>query len=144
MRPVPRLSYFDRTFNRFQVEPWFNSAMRAKIINGAILAERMRAYDAIQGPRVGDWLDTPKGQFRIAHRLTDAVQPTMYTAEENHGFYLGGAISYSGSLGEPVQLSRMYDSGEKRAASVWIFSENDVRAHNSVYLKADFRIFRLI
>jgi hypothetical protein len=144
MRPVPRPIYFDRDLNRFQVEPWFNAAMRAKIINNAILAECMRAYDAIQGPRVGDWIDTPKGQFRIALRSKDSVQPTMYTAEENHGFYLGGAISYSGSLGEPVQLDRLQPTEEKRTAPVWIFSENDVRAHNSVYLQADFRIFRLI
>ena len=146
MRPVPNPIYFDRSMelNRFQVEPWFNSAVSASIKNAIILAERMRDYDAIQGPRVGDWLDTPKGQFRIALCSKDTIQPTMYTAEENQGFYLGGAISYSGSLGEPVQLSRMYDSGEKRAALVWFFSENDVRAHNSVYQKADFRIFRLI
>ena len=145
MRPVPRPIYFDRSMeqNRFQVEPWFNAAMRAKIINNAILAECMRAYDAIQGPRVGDWIDTPKGQFRIALRSTDSVQPTMYTAEENQGFYLDGTISYSGSLGEPVQLDRLQPTEEKRAALVWIFSENDVRAHNSVYQKADFRVFRL-
>jgi hypothetical protein len=146
MRPVPRPIYFDRSMeqNRFQVEPWFNSAVSASIKNAIILAERMRAYDAIQGPRVGDWLDTPKGQFRIAYRMTDAVQPTMYTAEENQGFYLGGAISYSGSLDEPVQLDRLQPTEEKRAALVWFFSENDVRAHNSVYQKADFRVFRLI
>jgi hypothetical protein len=146
MRPVPRPIYFDRSMeqNRFQVEPWFNSAVSASIVNAIILAERMRDYDAIQGPRVGDWLDTPKGKFRIALRSKDSVQPTMYTAEENHGFYLGGAISYSGSLGEPVQLDRLQPTEEKRAGLVWIFSENDVRAHNSVYLKADFRVFRLI
>ncbi len=59
-------------------------------------------------------------------------------------FVLGGAISYSGSLGEPIQLDRLQPTEEKRTAPVWIFSENDVRAHNSVYLQADFRIFRLI
>lgn len=144
MRPVPRPIYFDMDLDRFQVEPWYTDAVRASIINAVILAERMRDYDAIQGPRVGDWLDTPKGQFRIALCSKDTIQPTMYTAEENHGFYLGGAISYSGSLGEPVQLDQLQPTEEKRAALVWFFSENDVRAHNSVYQKADFRVFRLI
>jgi hypothetical protein len=103
----------------------------------------MRAYDAIRGARVGDWLDTPKGQFRIAHHWGESVQPTMYTAEENQGFYLGSAISYSGSLGNSIPLDHLQPTEEKRAALVWFFNEDEVRAHNAVYLKADFRVFRL-
>jgi hypothetical protein len=143
MRPIPRPIYFDRDSNRYEVEPWFNSAVRASIINAAILAERMKVYDAIAGARVGDWLDTPNGQFRIAYHLKDSVQPTMYTAEENQGFYLGSPISYSGSLGSPIPLDQLQPTEETRSALVWIFSENEVRAHNAVYLQADFRVFRL-
>jgi hypothetical protein len=143
MRPIPRPIYFDRDSNRYEVEPWFNSAVRASIINAAILAERMKVYDAIAGARVGDWLDTPNGQFRIAYHLKDSVQPTMYTAEENQGFYLGSAISYSGSLGNSIPLDQLQPTEETRSALVWIFSENEVRAHNAVYLQANFRVFRL-
>lgn len=48
---------------------------RARPINEAILSERMRVYDAIQGPCVGDWVDTPKGQFRIAHHCAGISLP---------------------------------------------------------------------
>lgn len=116
---------------------------RARPINEAILAERMRVYSAIEGPRVGDWVDTPAGQFRIAHHWGDSVQLSSY-AGDHYGIYLSvGSASYSGGLDSPIPISQILPTEETRLATVWFFSENYVCAHNAVYLKADFRVFRL-
>jgi hypothetical protein len=116
---------------------------RARPINEAILAERMKAYDAIKGPRVGDWVDTPVGRFRIAHHWGDSVQLSSYAGDHN-GIYLSvGSASYSGGLDSPIPIGRIMPTEETRTATVWFFSENYVCAHNAVYLKTDFRVFRL-
>ena len=143
MRPLPLPMYFDMDSKRYQVEPWFTQAVRARAINAAILAVRMRAYDAIQGARVGDWVDTPEGQFRVALDLGDRVQLSSY-AGDHHGIYLSvGSASYSGGLDAPVPVDQLQPTSETRPATVWFFSENEVRAHHGVYLQADFRVFRL-
>jgi hypothetical protein len=116
---------------------------RARPINEAILSERMRIYDEIKGPRVGDWVDTPKGQFRIAHHWGNRVQLSSYSGD-HHGIYLSvGSASYSGGLDSPIPIGRILPTDETRPATVWFFSENYVCAHNSVHLQANFRVFRL-
>jgi hypothetical protein len=143
MRPLPLPMYFDMDSKRYQVEPWFTEAVRVRAINSAILVVRMRAYDAIQGARVGDWVDTPKGQFRIAHDWGDSVQLSS-SAGDHHGVYLSvGSASYSGGLDSPIPVDRLQPTRETRPGTVWFFSENEVRAHNGIYLQADFRVFRI-
>jgi hypothetical protein len=111
--------------------------------NKAILNVRMKKYDRIAGPRVGDWLDTPAGSYRIAHNWGDSVQPTI-TKGDSGSFYLGsGFLEYSGGLGRAIPSLRIIPTEEKRNAKIWFFSGDEARANNGVSFEISFRVFRV-
>lgn len=99
--------------------------------NYKILAERVAAYNKKKGPRVGDWLRRKDGSMsRLTHDWGDSIQD----GGGRYGrFYLGhGYLSYSGSLNPSVPVSKMVDTGDDKAGSVWFFKDNEVRAHNGI------------
>lgn len=123
--------------------------MNAADINTAILAERMAAYDTIEGPRVGDFVRFADGALaRIAYLWPDDFQPTC----ERFGaasFYLGGHmrdgrgayVSHSGSLDPGVPRHTLTPTAELLDGSVWIFDQDIAGAHRDVRVTAPFRVF---
>ena len=123
--------------------------------NAEILAERIAAYDKIEGPRVGDYLDFAEPQrsryegrtassFRIAHDWGDRVQPACCGGDTG-SFYLSvGSMSYSGGLAPPIPTSRLEATGLHRSGCLWFFSENITGAGRGVHFSAQFRVFRVL
>jgi len=123
--------------------------------NAEILAERIAAYDKIEGPRVGDYLDFPEPQprgyegntassFRIAHDWGDTVQPASCGGDTGSFYFSVGSMSYSGGLTPGILKSRLEATGQHRSGSLWFFSENIAGAGRGVYFQAQFRVFRVL
>ena len=118
--------------------------------NEAILAMRIGAFDKIEGPRVGDWLDFLDGtSARIAHHWGDAVQPASGNGDTGSfylgsSFYLGGGLlSYSGGLEPGIRVERLTFVEKYRSGRLWFFDRDYHRAGGAVHFKAQFRVFNV-
>ena len=123
--------------------------------NAEMLAERIAAYDKIEGPRVGDYLDFAEPQrsgyegrtassFRIAHDWGDRVQPAACGGDTGSFYVSVGSMSYSGGLTPPIPTSRLEATGLHRSGCLWFFSENITGAGRGVHFSAQFRVFRVL
>lgn len=108
--------------------------------NEQILQERTVTYSLKQGPRVGDFLRLPHGEYvRFTHIWDEHIQ-TYY----NGSFYLGnGYISYSGSLDHGIKKSDILPTTETKEGGVWFFDKDMQRAGGGVDYKITFRVFEI-
>ncbi len=104
----------------------------------AILAERTAALDAVDGPRVGDYVDFADGVTRrISYLWPGHAQTSDYGS-----YYLGnGYVSMSGSLFVPVPTDTLALTDEKRDGAVWFFHHDWAQAHNGIGMTIPFRVF---
>jgi hypothetical protein len=116
-------------------------------IDAAILERRSLAYNAISGPRVGDFLETTEGLLRFTHDWDDAIQTTVRPSHPCHGdmsFYLGdGYVEFSGSLDPAIDKTKLRDTGEQREGTFWFFHHDYKTAHNGVPCKMQCRVYRM-
>lgn len=117
-------------------------------IDAGILAVRERAFNEMQGPRVGDYLRVPEGLLRFTHDWGDAIQTTVKPSHSCNGdasFYLSeGHVSFSGSLDPSISKELLRDTGEKLEGSFWFFHHNSACAHNGVHFRIACRVFERI
>lgn len=118
----------------------------------AILAERVAAYDAIEGPRVGDFVrflgQPPEGkdadiERRISHiwDFEGCEDPGIQTSAGG-SYYLGsGYISMSGSLFTRVPQSALKRSCLERKGGVWFFHHDFATGGGAVHAELMFRLF---
>lgn len=112
----------------------------------AILNERVRSYEQIAGPRVGDFIDFANGETRRISHVWDADWhddgiARLQTSKEGIGFYLGnGYVSFSGSLYTSLRADTLTPK-EMRHGLVWIFHHDLHRAGGAVHAKVQFRVF---
>ena len=112
--------------------------------NAVILAERQRAFDRKEGIRVGDFVTMPDGSTqRVAHHWGDSVQLTDGRFGSSFYFGDGGYCDFSGGLNPGIDITRFILTDERRAGSVWFFSENYVTAHNGYHCEAMFRVWSM-
>jgi hypothetical protein len=113
-----------------------------------ILASSQLAFDKHEGPRVGDFVQFPgeDGLRRITHDWGDSLQTTVgpkHSCDGDSSFYFeGGFVSFSGSLDPAIGLDSFVDTGKTVDGSVWFFHHNWRAAHNGVYCKAKFRVYK--
>jgi hypothetical protein len=107
---------------------------------------RTEAFDAIAGPRVGDFVRLPKvhpklgGWTRLTHDLGDRFQ----TGGLNGSYYLTSCgLSYSGSLDSGVSKDDLVETDESKPGSCWIFQDHIPRRGGRVDLEIACRIFEL-
>lgn len=105
----------------------------------AIVAERVKALDAVPGARVGDYVIFADGVTRrISYDWGNSVQTSR-----GGSWYLGhGYTSFSGGLYRGVPTDTLTDTGETRDGTCWIFRHDMMRAHNGVDVRIPFRVFR--
>lgn len=111
-----------------------------------LLKERETEFNAVSGPRVGDFLRTPDGFLRFTHDWGDSIQTTVHAKHPCHGdasFYFGsdGHVSFSGSLNPAIDKKLLRDTGEKLEGSFWFFHHNWFEANNGVYCRILCRVF---
>jgi hypothetical protein len=103
-----------------------------------IAEEKIKAYDEIPGPRVGDFIILPNGKYqRFSHEWPDQIQ----TCDEG-SFYLGkGYASMSGGLDPGYKKEEIIPTEQIRTGHFWFFHHDDACGSNSVGLKMDCRVF---
>jgi len=115
----------------------------ADAVNVVILRHRQAWLDAREGIGVGDFVIDGDKTLRVAHDWGDAVQLTdgIYGAS----FYLGREhFSFSGGLNPSIDIAKFALTEERRAGSVWFFSEDNVGAHNGYHTQAIFKVWKLV
>lgn len=110
----------------------------------AILAERTAALDAVEEPRVGDFVVFADGVTRrISYHWHDgAGWDGGYQSSDGGSYYLGtGYVSMSGGLYTTVPKETLTLTDEKRDGSVWFFHHDHHTAHNGVDVMIPFRVY---
>lgn len=104
-----------------------------------ILADRVAAWNAVPGPRVGDYVEMPAGDnFRISYCWSDAVQ-----ISDCGSFHLDrGFMTFSGSLYPAVPVDKIVDTGRTKVGTAWFFHHGQARAHNAVQVRVPCRVYR--
>jgi len=112
-------------------------------INQAIFDERLELFAAVSGPRVGDFVIFPDGEYR---RLTDdwGNHGVQTTCKGNTGsFYFAGRfMDYSGALAPLIPKPCLLLTDETREGPAWFFSHNEWRAHNRASVMVPCRVYQ--
>lgn len=111
-------------------------------------ARYLAAWDRIEGPRVGDYVDLPDGSRRkFTHDWGDGLQTTCGPRHPCHGdtsFYLGdGYTSFSGSLDPAIPRDKIQATDEVADGRFWFFHHGHTQAHNGVYFSVPCRVFKV-
>ena len=108
--------------------------------DAAIVAARVEALNAHEGPRVGDFVHMPDGTLRrFTYDWDDRIQTTD-PVFPSRGFYLGnGYVSYSGALDPSIPKDQLTDTGETRPGQVWVFHHDSHQRDYGVDATVDFR-----
>ena len=116
------------------------------ITNFEILTQRVSAFNARPGPRVGDYIRLPRlhpklGEFtRITHDWGDKMQ----TGGMGGSYYLGSeSCSYSGGLDPGISTAQLIPTDETREGNVWFFDEGRAGAGRGVYFQIPLRVFTI-
>lgn len=108
--------------------------------NNEILAERIAAYEEINGPRVGDFIKLPHELWtRITHIWPDGQLQTGWGS-----FYFGnGYCSYSGGLNPGVRSKDILRTNSTKTGTIWFFKNDNHLAHNGANFEIPFRVYEL-
>jgi hypothetical protein len=114
-----------------------------------ILAERMAAYNAIPGCRVGDWIIELSGRMtRATHDWNEpgeTCETIQHGGSEYGEYYLGnGYLSYSGGLDTGIKKNTLKNTGETKSGKVWFFINDYHTADNGIEYMVQFRIFKVM
>ena len=110
--------------------------------NKAILVARELAFNAISGPRVGDFYINEKTYSRFTHDWGDSIQGQH--VDTNGSFYLAGSYaSYSGGLSPAIDKANLELTDEVKEGVFWFFSENQRMAHNGITVWLNCRVFKI-
>ena len=112
-----------------------------------IYAQRVQAWDAVSGPRVGDYCKLIDGTLRrFTHNWGDSLQTTVSGSHPCYGdasFYFGcGYMSFSGSLDSSIPVDQFADTRETKNGSAWFFHHNYAKAHNRISVTVPCKVFQ--
>jgi len=113
--------------------------------DSAILAERVASIDALDGPRVGDYVRFADGIERRASFVTPKEWlPDVDSVQTSYGgsWHLGdGYTNFSGSLYMGVPRSSLTLTDEVKDGAVWFFHHDYWQAGNGVDVLVPFRVY---
>lgn len=112
--------------------------------DGEIRAKCLAAFDTVQGPRCGDYIEFSCGTVRRVSYVWDwGDGPEGVQTSAGGSWFLGeGYCSFSGSLYRSVKPETLTLTEEKRDGKVWFFHHGYQQADNGVYTAIPFRVFR--
>ncbi len=108
-----------------------------------LLADKIKAREAIDGPRIGDYIKMLDGSLRrFTHDWCDSIQTTALNHDGS--FFLGlGYASFSGSLDPGVERPRIERvPGEVLSGRFWFFHHDSSGAARGVNCEITCRVFR--
>jgi len=116
-------------------------------VDRAILVARVIQRDAVEGPRVGDYVRFETGRLaRITYLWPCDAQITALRGS----WYLdaGGYVDFSGPLSSPVQpavpIGELQPDDEIRAGEFDFFHHDEHRPNNSVHVMVPCRVYRRV
>jgi len=114
-----------------------------------ILDIRIKEYDKLLGPRVGDFVRFPNDELRrFTHDWDKDIQTTCaskHPCHEDQSFYLGeGYTQFSGSLDKAILKNKLILTNEIKEGHFWFFHHHEVCAYNSVSVSAPCRVFNYV
>ena len=91
--------------------------------DAALLARKIFSFNERQGPRVGDFVLMPDGEYRrCTHHLGSDMQLTRMGEVDKADFYLGpSGMHYSNTLEPTVPKAALILLDETRKGSAWFF-----------------------
>lgn len=103
-----------------------------------ILERKTLAWEAVSGPRVGDYVVFPDGSTnRFSHDWGDSMQTSP-----GGSWYLGdGYASFSGALDPTISKDLLTDTGATKPGMFWFFSHDYARAHNGIGVSVLCRVY---
>lgn len=127
---------------------------RAHEKNKALIASRIAAREAIESPRIGDFLyvwsaGEKAGEYmRLTHEWPNSIQTTCARygdATEHGGFYSckQGGTSYSGSLDSGIEKENIIPTDETRLGRFWCFNGDSASANNGISFYMPCRVYRV-
>lgn len=121
-----------------------NAAQNFDPKNAEILADRVTLRDAIDGPRVGDFIITLDGTLkRFTYEWNDGLQTTWKGT--GGSFYLGeGYVSFSGGLNPSIPFENIEATDETRNGSFWFFDLDIRGAGRGVDVETPCRVYKQI
>jgi hypothetical protein len=129
----------------FHIDKLSENLIKVAETDFKIAEESIQAKLLLNKPTQGDFFRVNGKLFRISQFITD--KEFQYSI--NGSFYLSqdGSCSYSGgfdfSEGSRFNIDDLEITEEKVKGIFWFFSNNNVRAHNGVYFKMDFKVWKL-
>lgn len=106
-----------------------------------VLAKWVARFNEIDGPRVGDFVRLPSGEFRrFCHDWGDKIQITP--GEGSGSFNIdGGICDYSGSLEPSIKKSRLRFTHSYKLGRVWFFKDAMPAAHSGIDAEIPCKVF---
>lgn len=107
----------------------------------AIAELRIEEYNKDNDPRIGDYVIMPDGTFeRFSYNWGNGLQTSR-----GGSFYLGtGYASFSGGLNPSIPNEKIQKTDEKKIGVFWFFHHDYMTAANSVGVRAECRVYRVI
>ena len=120
-------------FRDYDVDPDFKDQAIAEL--------RIGEWNKDPDPRVGDYVIMPDGSYeRFSYRWDEGLQTSR-----GGSFYLGtGYSSFSGGLNPSIPNEKIQRIPEIRVGVFWFFHHDYATAHNSVGVRAECRVYRVI
>lgn len=112
-----------------------------------LLRDRIKCFDAHRGPRVGDFVIFPDGEYRrFTHDWGDGIQTTCKNMSFGASFYFDrdGWMSFSGGLDPSIPKTRLFETAETREGLAWFFHHDRAFAHNGVNVMVPCRVYRYL
>ena len=104
-----------------------------------ILSERLEAYNAREGAKVGEFLQYRDTFLRFSHNWGESIQTS-----QGGSYYLGdGYISMSGVLNSGVEKSALELTPDQRSGDIWFFHHDYRTAGGGVHFLINFRVWKL-
>ncbi len=117
--------------------------------NVQLIAARKTAFNAIEGPRVGDFLILGEEEYRrFTYDWGDSLQttPARYASHYSASFYMcsSGHADFSGSLDPSIPKSEFILTDETKLGTFWMFHEGIPGAGRGVNFQLACRVFKRV
>lgn len=109
----------------------------------SLFRARVGAFNSFVGPRCGDFVIMPDGTYeRFCHEWEGEGMQTCHYGS----FHLSssGYASMSGSCNPMIAMDKLQLTDEIKEGVFWMFHHDYMTSHNSIGLKIDCRVYRVI
>ena len=107
----------------------------------ALIAGRRLLFDALPGPRVGDYIDFADGVTRRISHIWSIEPRSIQTSEGGSFYFDNGFCSFSGGLHPGIPADTLTLMPAPREGTAWCFHHDYATAHNGGTFTLLFRVY---